>query len=144
MKVNLNTTHMTNMTDSIVDVKSTSSTTADTSPILLSQTELLRFRFMPTLVQNDREPNKSVSGKLLYEKKHKTDMKFPSDATDKSVEKTSRGSVKVGDWMEFKLNTSETYDLYIGLKQLYDLSENIDAIPYGTATYTRIDNSFKQ
>lgn len=131
------------MTTDTVDVISTSTVTANTSPITLSQTEILRFKFLPTLVDNKKEPNKSVSGKLLYEKKRKNDSHFPSETAGSSV-KVSRGAVKVGDWMEFQLNTSETYELYQGLKHLYALYDDIGEIPYGSATYTRVDSSLRQ
>lgn len=131
------------MTTDTVDVISTSAVTADASPIVLSQTEMLRLKFLPTLVNNKKEPHKSVSGKLLYEKKRKNDSCFPSDNTSASV-KVSRGAVKVGDWMEFQLNTSETYELYQGLKRLYELYDDIGEIPYGSATYTRVDSIFRQ
>ena len=131
------------MTTDTVDVISTSTVTANTSPITLSQTEILRFKFLPTLVDNKKEPNKSVSGKLLYEKKRKNDSNFPSETAGSSV-KVSRGAVKVGDWMEFQLNTSETYELYQGLKHLYALYDDIGEIPYGSATYTRVDSSLRQ
>ena len=131
------------MTTDTVDVISTSTVTANTSPITLSQTEILRFKFLPTLVDNKKEPNKSVSGKLLYEKKRKNDSHFPSETAGSSV-KVSLGAVKVGDWMEFQLNTSETYELYQGLKHLYALYDDIGEIPYGSATYTRVDSSLRQ
>ena len=126
-----------------VDVISTSSVTADVSPIILNQTDLLRFKFLPTLVENEKEPHKSVCGKLVYEKKRKNDDYFPSNNAE-TLEKLSRGSVKVGNWMELQLNTTETYELYQGLSQLYTLFEEIGGIPYGAATYTRIDSSFRQ
>jgi len=62
----------------------------------------------------------------------------------KTDERISRRSVKAGDWMEIKLNTGETYELYQGLKQLYELYDEIGTIPYGVATYARIDSSFRQ
>lgn len=143
----MNITHLIpqvhDMTTDTVDVISTSTVTANTSPITLSQTEILRFKFLPTLVDNKKEPNKSVSGKLLYEKKRKNDSHFPSETAGSSV-KVSRGAVKVGDWMEFQLNTSETYELYQGLKHLYALYDDIGEIPYGSATYTRVDSSLRQ
>lgn len=143
MKIDFRTPEIHDMTSDTVDVISTSTVTADASPIVLNQTEFLRFKFIPTLVNNEKEPQKSISGKLLYEKKRKNDVSFPSE--DSSITtKVSRGSVKVGDWMEFQLNTSETYELYTGLKRLYALYENMGEIPYGSATYTRVDSSFRQ
>ena len=76
------------MTDTI-EVVSTSSVTANASPIVLNQTG-------PTLVDNVREPHKSVSGELLCEKKRKNDDLFPSDIAETSG-KVSRGSVNVGN-----------------------------------------------
>ena len=82
------------MTEATVDLVSTSSKTADASPIILNQTDLLRFKFVPTLVDNEKEPQKCVSGKLLYEKKRKGEKAFPSD-TPSMDDKVSRRSIKV-------------------------------------------------
>lgn len=141
--INIKTPEVHDMTTDTVEIVSTSSVTADASPIVLNQTDMLRYKFLPTLVDNVREPHKSVSGKLLYEKKRKNDDLFPSDIAETSG-KVSRGSVKVGDWMEFQLDTSETYELYQGLKRLYALYDNMGEIPYGSATYARVDSSFRQ
>ena len=143
MKIGLHIPKVHDMTIDTVDVISTSAVTADVSPVVLSQTEMIRLKFCPTLVDNEKDPHKSVSGKFLYEKKRKNDAAFPSDDNG-SVVKISRGSVKVGDWMELNLSTSETYELYQGLKRLYALYEDMGEIPYGSATYTRVDSSFRQ
>lgn len=139
----LSTSKLHNMTPNSIEISSTSSTTADASPIVLHETDLLRLMFIPKLVENQQDPAKPVSGKLLYEKKRKNDDAFPSDINDTS-KKVSRGSAKVGDWMEFQFDTSETYKLYKGLQHLYELYEEIGRIPYGTATYTRIDSAFRK
>lgn len=143
MKIGLRIPKVHDMTTDTVDVISTSSVTADASPVVLSQAEMLRFKFCPTLVDNEKEPHKLVSGKLLYEMKRKNDVAFPSDTTGLAG-KVFRGSVKVGDWMELHLSTSETYELYQGLKRLYELYDDMGEIPYGSATYTRVDSSFRQ
>lgn len=143
MKIDLSSPKARDMITDTVDVISTSAVTADASPIVLNQTEMIRVKFCPTLVDNEKDPQKSVSGKLLYEKKRKNDTAFPSDG-DRSEVKVSRGSVKVGDWMEVNLSTSETYELYQGLKRLYALYDDMGKIPYGLATYTRVDSSFRQ
>ena len=131
------------MAGDTLDVMSTSSKTASASSVVLNQTELLRFKFIPTLVDNGKEPQKSVAGKLLFEKKRKKEAQFPSDIGN-TQEKVSRGSVKVGDWMELQLDTSETYALYTGLRQLYELYENMGGIPYGKTTFTRVDSSYRE
>lgn len=128
-----------------IEIMSTSSVTADTSPIQLSISDYTRIRFIPKLVENPREPEKSVRGKLCYEKKPKKEAYFPLDIVPPPKNsRISKGSCKVGDWMEIDLGTNETYELYLGLKKLYDLYEDIGGIPYGYASYTRIDSSFKE
>ena len=46
--------------------------------------------------------------------------------------------------MELQLDTSETYALYTGLRQLYELYENMGGIPYGKTTFTRVDSSYRE
>ena len=78
------------MTTHSVEVVSTSSVTADTSPVVLNQTDSLRFRFLPTLVTNEKEPQKSVSGKLVYERKPRKEHSFPTGLRHSQVNKNWR------------------------------------------------------
>ena len=129
------------MTDSSIELRSTSFSTADASPIVLCQSDLIRLKFIPQMVENEKDSVKAISGKLIYEKKKKADILFPSETEE--GDKLSRRSIKTGDWMEISLNTSETYNLFQGLKQLYGLAETIGSIPMGTATYTRDDRRYR-
>ena len=72
LKIGLHIPKVHDMTIDTVDVISTSAVTADVSPVVLSQTEMIRLKFCPTLVDNEKDPHKSVSGKFLYEKNGKT------------------------------------------------------------------------
>ena len=125
------------MNDKEIDLVSTSAATADASPIILNKTEMIQTKFEPKLVNNENSPEKCISGKLIYEKKRKNDVEFPT-------EKVTRGSLKVGDHMEISLNTSETYELFNGLQRLYQLKSDIGNTPIGSVTYTEVDNSFRQ
>lgn len=125
------------MNDGEIDLISTSSITADASPIVLNKTEMIQTKFDPVLVKNHKDPLKCVSGKLVHERKRKNDEKFPT-------EKLTRKSIKVGEFMEISLGTSETYALFQGLKTLYDLYEDIGQTPMGSTTYTKVDSSFSQ
>ena len=122
--------------DELITLSSTSRRTADASAILLNTTELIQTKFEPKVIDNDKEPEKAVSGKLVYEKKRKKDSGFPS--------RISRSSIKVGEYMEISLDTKETYRLFQGLKALYDLHAEIGHTPIGSTSYTRIDHSFRQ
>ncbi|MCD7822459.1 MAG: DUF4263 domain-containing protein [Oscillospiraceae bacterium] len=143
MKIELSFLEVRDMTDDTIDVVSTSSVTANVSPVVLKQTDEIRFKFCPKLVNNDKEAQKSVSGRFVYEKKRKRDDFFPTDSKE-SEDKISRQSVKIGNWLELRLDTSETFELCQGLKRLYELYDDIGEIPYGSATFTRVDSSFRQ
>ena len=129
------------MKESCTDVVSRSAMTADATPVVLSSTERFRFRFMPMLVDNQNNPEQSVRGKLLLERKSKNEKYFPTDSVA-PCEKVTRGSAKNGDWVEIELHSEETYNLFMGLKKLYDLSGCMNGIPFGSARFAQIDSSF--
>lgn len=56
MKIGLHIPKVHNMTTDTVDVISTSAVTADASPVVLSQTEMIWFKFCPTPVDNEKAP----------------------------------------------------------------------------------------
>jgi len=123
--------------DGSIDLVSTSNQTADASPIILNSTDLVQTKFMPVVVDNHKDTKKSVCGSLIHARKRKSDTEFPT-------EKLSRRSVKVGEAMEISLDTSETYALFEGLKNLYELHNEIGTVPFSSATFARIDNTFRQ
>lgn len=129
------------MKESCIDVVSRSAMTADATPVVLSSTERFRFRFMPMLVDNQNNPEQSVRGKLLLERKSKNEKYFLTDSVA-PCEKVTRGSAKNGDWVEIELHSEETYNLFMGLKKLYDLSGCMNGIPFGSARFAQIDSSF--
>lgn len=129
------------MKESCIDVVSRSAMTADATPVVLSSTERFRFRFMPMLVDNQNNPEQSVRGKLLLERKSKNEKYFPTDSVA-PCEKVTRGSAKNGDWVEIELHSEETYNLFMELKKLYDLSGCMNGIPFGSARFAQIDSSF--
>mgnify|MGYP001660079576 FL=1 len=129
------------MKESCIDVVSRSAMTADATLVVLSSTERFRFRFMPMLVDNQNNPEQSVRGKLLLERKSKNEKYFPTDSVA-PCEKVTRGSAKNGDWVEIELHSEETYNLFMGLKKLYDLSGCMNGIPFGSARFAQIDSSF--
>ncbi len=129
------------MKESCIDVVSRSAMTADATPVVLSSTERFRFRFTPMLVDNQNNPEQSVRGKLLLERKSKNEKYFPTDSVA-PCEKVTRGSAKNGDWVEIELHSEETYNLFMGLKKLYDLSGCMNGIPFGSARFAQIDSSF--
>jgi len=123
--------------DGSIDLVSTSNQTADASPIILNSTDLVQTKFVPVVVDNHKDTKKSVRGSLIHAKKRKSDTEFPT-------EKLTRKSVKIGESIEISLDTSETYRLFEGLQNLYELHNQIGTIPSCGATYTKIDSTFRQ
>ncbi|MGI6607713.1 MAG: Shedu immune nuclease family protein [Erysipelotrichaceae bacterium] len=118
-----------------INIKSTSAATASVSPIILSQseTDVTRIVFQPVLVDNPNDRDKCVSGKLIYEKKSKGD-EYPT-------EKITPRIIKTGEIMELSLDTTAVFTLFQTITLLYDMYAK-NGIPYGTASYERIDSSF--
>jgi hypothetical protein len=138
MRADLLKSNPDDMTSNDVELIPTSTDSANVSSIILQETNLIRAKFIPKLVNNQKDSNKPVCGTLLYEKKAKKDNSFPSEGINKTG-KISRRSIKIGDWMEIYLDTSETYNLYQGLGNLYSLYTDIGKIPHDTSRYTNID-----
>jgi len=121
----------------VVEVRSTSASTATVTPIILSQsdTDVTRIVFEPLLVDNIHDSEKCVSGKLVYERRRRTE-EYPT-------ERVSPRNIRVGEVMELTLDTSTTLALFQSLASLYDMYE-ANGIPYGIASYKRVDSSFRE
>lgn len=124
-----------------IEVTSTSKVTAKTEPIALREpTDGTRLTFQPTLVDNPKCPENSVSGKIIYERKSKSDDRFP---TEQGADFVSKGTVHVGDAMVMSLNTSETRELYLGLQKLYQIYEDMGGVQGGTTSFVQVDNTVR-
>lgn len=125
----------------VIRVEPTSSRSANVTPFdLRPPTDGTRLRFVPMVVTNHKDPDSSIRGKIIYERKRKAD-EFP---LDQSVGTISKNDIRVGDSLELSLNTSETRALYCGLRERYDLAETMGAIPYGSTEFVQVDNALKQ
>lgn len=125
----------------VIRVEPTSSHSANVTPFdLRPPTDGTRLRFVPMVVTNRKDPDSSIRGKIVYERKRKAD-EFP---LDQSVGTISKNDIRVGDSLELSLSTSETRALYCGLRERYDLAETMGAIPYGSTEFVQVDNALKQ
>lgn len=52
--------------ENTINVKSTSLNTAKTEPVILKRTDRFSLEFIPELVNNTKDSNCSIKGKLLY------------------------------------------------------------------------------
>ena len=118
----------------IITTQSTSSTTAKANPIVLNETDLVKTSFEPVVVENNKDKNASVFGKLIHQKKRKSDEVFP-------LQRISKKDLRVGDILEINLNATETKLLYDGLTNLYQLYKDTGGIVLGQAKFTKIKAS---
>lgn len=128
---------MTINSDNIKNIRSTSLNTAKTDPVIINQTDRIQFRFLPKLVNNTNNGEHSIEGTLFYARKGKADSNFPTEAI-------CRKNVHNGECISLNLSTSETYNLYNGLRELYKLYEDIGGVRPGEFSYAKIDSITEQ
>lgn len=109
-----------------VEVKKTSSNTAECSEFLLRDKNNSKVIFKPTLVVNSRNPIETVKGKFIYIKDNVT----KSDEVLLSPQKMVKSQ-----WMELDLHSDEIMSLFNHLTGLYGIEE-LDNV-----TYIRIDTN---
>lgn len=124
---------------SAITVTSTSASSGDATPVNLREpTDLTRLRFEPKIVKNDKEPQNSIEGTFVYERKGKNDDSFPSERGEDFL---SKGSLNASDTLRFSLSSSETRALYDALTNLYQIADDMGGMPLGTSQYVAVDNA---
>ena len=124
---------------SVITVTSTSASSGVATPVNLREPSgLTRLRFDPKIVKNDKVPQNTVEGAIVYERKAKNDECFPSERGEDFLSKVS---LKASDTLRLSLDSSETRALYDALANLYQVADVMDGIPSGTAQYIAVDNA---
>lgn len=132
--------------DGAINLTSTSRLTAVSDPVELEDTtDRMRYRFLPTTVDNPKEPAHCVSGKFVYERKKVADEAFPSESAGRDLRPVSRDALRRrgfdGDWLELTLDTGATYRLYRALEAHYRLHRDAGGVQSGSTTYVPLDRS---
>lgn len=113
-------------------VKSTSRTSAECSDVAIRQTKTTRLVFRPLLVENENQPEASVKGSFIFQRKG------PSDEwSDIPIEPLS--GLKKGESYKLSLSSSEILSLYHELTALYQLYIS-EGIPRGEIEFVRVSN----
>jgi len=108
-------------------VSSTSHHTADVlKDIVLSESVMTRRIFRASIVENAKEPDATVRGFIIHQKKKKADV-----WEDISEQKLTE--LKSGEGVKFLLHSGEVKTLFEELRKLYKLGEN--GIKYGEKDY---------
>lgn len=124
--------------DGGITLQSTSRSTADVEDIVLRDGKLTRMTFKPGVVNNPNNPNNSVHGKIVYERRGKENEPFPSECAQEFIDKRD---IHKGDALELTLDTGETRNLYDALTMLYGVADDMDGMPYGATTYVQVDSA---
>ncbi|RSN28627.1 hypothetical protein DL990_28685 [Amycolatopsis sp. WAC 01416] len=119
------------MTEEYVTVRSTSNVSADVHPLPLRQSERTRLVFIPTLVDNENDPQSPVKATFAYQKK-KTEDAWEAETA------INLASLHSGEGVKLALSAEETAKLYMYLQALYDLHD-ARGIRNGRRRYLLVD-----
>jgi Domain of unknown function (DUF4263) len=111
----------------IIRTRSTSLRTSKISEIVLREGRLSRLVFVPTLVQNEKNPDAGVNGDFVYQRKAVKD-------TWIDVRSIPLNSLKSGEGYTLRLRASELLTLYESLKVAYRFREE-KGTPLGERTW---------
>ena len=92
----------------------TSFHTAEMSEIVLSETQRTKLVFEPMHVDNPKDHEKQLRGKLVFQK--------PKSTADGQATKLSRRDIHSGEYFSLDMDTTEVYNLARGLWDYYDVT----------------------
>ncbi|SEP91367.1 Shedu immune nuclease family protein [Lentzea albida] len=116
-----------------IEINSTSTSTADVTPVVLRPGTLTRLVFKPILVKNEQDEAASVSGELTYQKKLKSD-------EWEDVDSINLQTLKAGENVRIALKSGEVLKMYQCLSALYE-HMRANGVEYGTKHLIPIEES---
>jgi hypothetical protein len=111
----------------IIRTRSTSPRTSKINEIVLREGKLSRLVFIPTLVQNEKNPDAGINGDFVYQRKAAKD-------TWIDVRSIPLNSLKSGEGYTLRLKAAELLRLYESLKVAYRFREE-KGTPRGERTW---------
>jgi hypothetical protein len=115
-------------------VTSTSTRSALTNDLVLRVGSEVRLIFRPLLVENEQDPEASLKGTFLYQRKARA-------GNWEDFEITSLRSIKSGEEYHLELKSTEVLKLFRELADLYSLRRT-SGIPRGEAKYVKATGTF--
>jgi hypothetical protein len=123
------------MTVGKIVTKSTSNNSAEISNIILRETSFTRLIFKPQLVTNNKNPQASVNGTFIFQRKGKNDIW-------ENFHETPLSKLKKGEHYKLFLHSQEVLKLFNDIADLYQIY-NKDGIPQGNQTFINITNNLQ-
>lgn len=127
----LQTFSIVNMPDIIL--RSTSRTTAVAEPIVLRSGSLVRLVFIPTIVDNINNPDASIQGRFIYQKKSKS-------AEWEDIKEETLKSLKQGEGYQLEIHANELFELLSKLRPLWKTHRQ-NGIPRGRVRFIEASES---
>jgi hypothetical protein len=119
--------------EDVIRISTTSASTADTAAIVLRQSETSRLVFRPVLLDNAGDPDASIHGDFVYQRKSQRD-----SWEDHNTLPLSR--LKAGEWVRLELKAAEVLKLVRELDKYYALVSQ-HGLGRGTSEYMPVPKS---
>lgn len=110
----------------------TSDVTADAGDFVLRQTSTTRLIFRSLIVANPNDPEATVKGELVHQRKS------PNDNWEDHNTLTL-SELKADEWVKLRLKSGEVLRLFTHLNQLYELYSE-EGIPRRTTRYVQVES----
>ncbi len=123
------------MTLKKISTKSTSPHSANTNDIILRETTTTRLLFRPQIVDNPNNPDASVRGFFVYQRKGKND-------EWQIINESTLANLKKGEGIKLLLRSKELLAFYQGIAGRYQLYAQ-HAIPQGNQTFVNVTDKLQ-
>ncbi|MCK5127306.1 MAG: DUF4263 domain-containing protein [candidate division Zixibacteria bacterium] len=117
-------------------IKSTSRQSAVCDPIILRETSTTRLIFKPSIVHNASQPEASVRGYFIFQKKGRNENWI-------DYKQLNLSDLRADEWIQLEIKSKELLELFKGLSPLYDISHK-DGIPIGEAQYVKVEANLEE
>jgi len=118
-----------------IKTKSTSKNSSEVTPIILRDNSKTRLVFYPLIVNNERQPEASVKGVFVFQRKGDNDSWEDYKTLDLS-------RLKRGEWIKLELKSEEILKLLLRLEELRDLYRRY-GIKFGEKEFTVTDKNIE-
>jgi hypothetical protein len=120
-----------------LETTSTSSRTADCTPIVLRQTARVRLVFRPVLLVNEARPRACIRGDFIYQRRN-------SWGEWEQANTLSLATIRQGEQYKLELHSGELLQLLETIGPLYRARWQEKGIASGRRTYVRMESSLAQ
>lgn len=119
-----------------IRITSTSRDSAECTPITLRETQSTRITFEPVIVNNPDQPDASVRGHLVFQKKGKND-------AWEQLDRIQVSSLTKGQELRLEMRSAALFALYSELQRLYELHKR-EGVPRGEHEYVEAPRHLKE